>query len=58
MICWVLGLLAMPTVGVLCWMLPKVRVPLVMYRVLLLLVSPTVRVLPLMLRVAPLARVL
>ena len=73
-ICWVLGLLvmpmmmqvmhevsslpAMPTAGALFLMSPKVRVPWVMYRVLLLPVLPTVRLLPLMLRVIPLARVL
>ena len=58
MICWVLGLLVMPTVGALCWMLPKVSVPWAMYRVLLPPVLPTVRVPPLMHRVLPLARVL
>ena len=58
MICWVLELVAMRTVGALRWMVPKVRVPWMIYRVLLSLVSPTVRVLRLMLRVAPLARVL
>ena len=35
-----LGLLVMPTVGALCWMLPKVRVPWAMYLVLLPPVSP------------------
>ena len=49
---------AMPTAGALFWMLPEVGVPWMMYRVLLSPVLPTVRVLPLMLRVLPLATVL
>ena len=58
MFCWVPELLVMPTVGVLCWMLSKVRVPWAMYRLLLPPVSQTVRVPLLMLRVLLLARVL
>ena len=49
---------AMPMARALFWMLPKVRLPWVMYRVLFLPLLSTVRVLPLMLRVIPLVRVL
>ena len=58
MFCSVLGLLVMRLVGALCCMLPKVRVPWAIYQVLLLPVSPMVRVPPLMLWVLPLGRVL
>ena len=34
MFCWVVGLLVLPTVGALRWMLALVRVPLLMYWVL------------------------
>ena len=32
MLCWVLGLLVLPTVGALRWMFASVRVSLVLYR--------------------------
>ena len=44
---WVLGLRVMPTVGALCWMLPKMRVPWVMYGVVCRRCRRWLRMLPL-----------